>query len=245
MKSKRLEGRRIAVIGAAGGLGSHAVKTLADHGAFVVAADRNKEGLLKLSLDEDQLYHLDATIEKDVEEFFNKLPFTLDGLVNAQGVMHLGAASSHSADTFLDSLMVNVHSVFLTCTAFSRHRNPDVPASIVNYSSVSSQVVNRLYVSYTTTKAAVSQLTRALALEWSSYNIRVNALGPAMVKTALVTPFMDSIPNFESLALSRIPRGRFATARDLDGALVFLMSEDSDFVTGQTLMVDGGRTLCF
>ena len=245
MTLKKLENRRIAVVGAAGGLGSHAVQTLREHGAEVVAADRNSDGLKELAIPKSHTFAFDATVEEEVEKFFSSLPFPLDGLVNAQGVMRLDPADSHPANDFLQSLLVNVHSVFLTCTAFSRQIDQHKPTSIVNYSSVSSQVVNRLYVSYTTSKAAVSQLTRALALEWTNRNLRVNALGPAMVKTLLVEPFMQSIPNFESLALSRIPMGRFATPKDLDAALVFLLSEDSDFITGQTLMVDGGRTLCY
>jgi len=245
MSQNKLEGRRIAIIGAAGGLGSHAVSTLRRQGAEVIAVDIDGERLAKLSIPDAHTFCLDATNEKEVEKFFASLPFTLDGLINAQGVMTLDQADQHSAQSFLQSLLVNIHSVFLTCTAFSRHIEPNKAASIVNYSSVSSQVVNRRYVSYTTSKAAVSQLTRALALEWSGRNLRVNALGPAMVKTPLVEPFMQSIPDFESLALSRIPMGRFAKPTDLDGALAFLLSEESSFITGQTIMVDGGRTLCY
>jgi NAD(P)-dependent dehydrogenase (short-subunit alcohol dehydrogenase family) len=245
MSQKKLEGRRIAIIGAAGGLGSHAVHTLKQQGAEVIAADINGERLAKLSIPESHVFCFDATSEQEVEQFFASVPFTLDGLINAQGVMNLDQADHHSAQSFLQSLLVNVHSVFLTCTAFSRHVDPDKAAYIVNYSSVSSQVVNRRYVSYTTSKAAVSQLTRVLALEWSGRNLRVNALGPAMVKTPLVEPFMQSIPGFEALALSRIPMGRFATPTDLDGALTFLLSNESSFITGQTIMVDGGRTLCY
>jgi NAD(P)-dependent dehydrogenase (short-subunit alcohol dehydrogenase family) len=245
MSHRKLEGRRIVVVGAAGGLGRQAVETLIYHGAEVIAADKNREGLESLRLPKDQRFCFDATREDEVNDFFDRLPTGSDGLVNAQGVMRLDAAQNHTANDFLESLLVNVHSVFLACTAFSRHLESNKAGSVVNYSSVSSQVVNSLYVSYTTSKAAVSQLTRALALEWASRNLRVNALGPAIVKTSMVEPFMQSIAGFEATALSRIPMGRFATPKDLDGALVFLLSEESAFITGQTLMVDGGRTLSY
>jgi NAD(P)-dependent dehydrogenase (short-subunit alcohol dehydrogenase family) len=115
--------------------------------------------------------------------------------------------------------------------------------SIVNLSSVSSRVVNPGYSAYATSKAAVSQLTRVLALEWATHNLRVNAIGPAMTPTPMTDQHLLS-DDFRTSATEKIPLGRLSRPDDLFGILGLLLSDQSVFITGQTIMVDGGRTLC-
>jgi NAD(P)-dependent dehydrogenase (short-subunit alcohol dehydrogenase family) len=95
---------------------------------------------------------------------------------------------------------------------------------------------------YCSSKGGVMQLTRSLAIEWSSHQINVNSIAPTFIETPMTEKMFDD-PNFKSEVLSRIPLGRLAKSEDLFGALLFLSSSSSDMVTGQTLFVDGGWTV--
>ncbi len=98
------------------------------------------------------------------------------------------------------------------------------------------------YAAYAASKAGVSQLTRVLALEWAPFGVTVNAIGPAMTPTPLTTEFLADRERHEA-ALAQIPLGRFGTPDDLIGVAVLLASDGGSFITGQTIFVDGGRTL--
>jgi NAD(P)-dependent dehydrogenase (short-subunit alcohol dehydrogenase family) len=103
-------------------------------------------------------------------------------------------------------------------------------------------VSNLRYAAYASSKAAVTQLTRVLAVEWAPHGVTVNAIGPAAIPTALSQPIFADERQREA-ALARIPMGRFGTAEDVIGVAVFLLSPAAAFVTGQVLFVDGGRTI--
>jgi NAD(P)-dependent dehydrogenase (short-subunit alcohol dehydrogenase family) len=107
---------------------------------------------------------------------------------------------------------------------------------------VSSLVANLDYAAYATSKAALSQLVRVLAREWAPRGITVNAIGPAMTETGM-TQVLLSDRQFRAQALASIPMGRFGTPHDLIGMVVLLLARAGAFITGQTIYVDGGRTL--
>jgi len=119
---------------------------------------------------------------------------------------------------------------------------PQRAGAIVTLASASSAVSNPRYAAYATSKAAVAQLTRVLAVEWASYGVTVNAIGPAVIPTPLAAPIVDDEQQ-RAIALARIPLGRFGTPDDLFGAAIFLLSPAAAFVTGQIIFVDGGRTV--
>ena len=112
----------------------------------------------------------------------------------------------------------------------------------MHIASVSSQVANRNYAAYASSKAALAQLVRVLAREWAEHGIRVNALGPAMTETPLTKQHLAN-PEFEGQAVASIPMGRLGTPEDLFGAILLLIGPGGRFITGQILYVDGGRTL--
>ena len=113
---------------------------------------------------------------------------------------------------------------------------------IVTIASVSSQVANPNYAAYATSKAALSHLTRVLAVEWAKYQVTINAIGPVVIPTPLSDPLL-STPEFHDYQMARIPMGRMATIEDLLGTALLLLSKAGAFITGQTIYVDGGRTL--
>jgi NAD(P)-dependent dehydrogenase (short-subunit alcohol dehydrogenase family) len=103
--------------------------------------------------------------------------------------------------------------------------------------------VNFGYSAYATSKAAISHLTRVLALEWAIHNLRVNSIGPAMTRTPMTEEYLQ-LNDFKKNATEKIPLGRLSLPDDCFGALGLLLSDQGAFITGQTIMVDGGRTLC-
>jgi NAD(P)-dependent dehydrogenase (short-subunit alcohol dehydrogenase family) len=113
---------------------------------------------------------------------------------------------------------------------------------IVNMASAVGLVGAQMCIAYNTSKAAVVQMTRSLAVDWAKYNIRVNAVGPTWVYTALSAPLFDKIPGFKEHELAKIPLGRMATVEDIAHSVVFLASDQASMITGVTLPVDGGWT---
>jgi NAD(P)-dependent dehydrogenase (short-subunit alcohol dehydrogenase family) len=107
---------------------------------------------------------------------------------------------------------------------------------------VSSEVVNPDYAAYAASKAGVAHLTRVLALEWARFGVTVNAIGPAVIPTPLSQAVVGD-DNRRNAAIGKIPMGRLGTPEDLVGAIVLLSSDAGAFITGQTIYVDGGRTL--
>jgi len=164
----------------------------------------------------------------------------VDGALNAAGVFAFGLALDLSEQAFRHSLDVNVTGSLLFSRAAAKAMRPG--GRIVHLASVSSFVANPKYVAYATAKAALTQLVRVLAREWAPSGITVNAIGPAMMETQMIAPYLaDSA--FRAAAISVIPMGRLATPEELIGTALLLLSPAGGFITGQTIYVDGGRTL--
>ena len=118
----------------------------------------------------------------------------------------------------------------------------DSGGRIVHIASVSSFVANAEYAAYASSKAALAQLVRVLAREWAPKNITVNAIGPALIDTPMTEVYLAET-GFREQAVTVIPMGRLAEPRDLMATIILLLAEGGAFITGQTICVDGGRTL--
>ncbi|MGH7314503.1 MAG: SDR family NAD(P)-dependent oxidoreductase, partial [Candidatus Rokuibacteriota bacterium] len=157
-------------------------------------------------------------------------------------VLALAPAEEMSFEAWVRVLDVNLTGIFLTTQAIGALMLRQGRGKIVNLSSVSSVVANPGYAAYAASKGGVAQLTRVLGLEWCRRGVNVNAIGPALVETELTRAYLADA-TWRASALGKIPMGRFGAADDLVGAAVFLASSASDFMVGQTIYVDGGRTL--
>lgn len=244
-----VSGRTVLIAGGAGGLGRVLAAALAERGARVVVADirvREAEhvaaalpgaGHLGCALDVRDEDSCAAAVARAVA-----LGGRLDVLINSAGEFHLGPSLSLSGEAFASTLATNTTGVFLMSRAAARAMAEDGGGRVITLASVSSRVTNPDYAAYATSKGALVQLTRILALEWASANVTVNAVGPAMTRTPMTERYLADETNRE-YARRRIPLGRLATPEDIVGAVVFLASPAGAFVTGQTVYVDGGRTL--
>lgn len=244
-----LKGHRALITGAAGGLGTHFAQTLAAAGAEVVLAGRRLQPLQQL---QKTLAAQGATahaVAMDVTQA-DSIRSALDDVEHALGLVDIVVCNAGSAitkpaldlspgewDTILD---VNLKGCWQVSTEAARRLvAAGTPGSIVHISSILGHRVAGAVLPYTVSKAGLEQMTRALALEWARYGIRVNALAPGYIETDLNRDFFKTESGQNMVR--RIPQRRLGALRDLDGALLLLASDASRYMTGASIVVDGGH----
>ena len=247
-----LTGKIAIVTGGNQGIGLGITRGLAGAGATVVIANRRaaegqkaaeslqKEGfnVIAIPTDVSQKASVAAMVEKVMNEYKK-----IDILVNNAAVIIRKPLEDFEEDEWDTILNTNLRGLFLCCQLVGREMIKRKKGKIINISSVLSQVVQSGRGVYATAKAGVSHLTRALAMEWSKYNININAIGPGVTMTPINQKYFEENPDDLKKIIEGIPIGREAYPRDYAGAAVFLASDASDYVTGQTLLVDGGLTI--
>jgi NAD(P)-dependent dehydrogenase (short-subunit alcohol dehydrogenase family) len=246
-----LTGKTAVVTGGNTGLGQAFATALTEAGASVALAARTRErseavakelsasGATAIAVDLDVTDR--AQVGRMTEEVTERLG-PVDVLVNNAGVCYHRPAAEVPDDEWLDTFDVNVHGLWYCAQAVGRQMIERGGGSIVNVGSISAMIVNRpqWQPAYNASKAAVHQLTKSLAAEWAPHNVRVNALAPGYVKTAMAP--VDE-PRFRRHWIEDAPMQRYAMPEELGPSLVYLASDASGFMTGSVLVVDGGYTL--
>jgi NAD(P)-dependent dehydrogenase (short-subunit alcohol dehydrogenase family) len=244
-----LSGKVAIVTGATSGIGRIAAATLADAGASVVAASRRADRLEALASEHQRVFPHPCDIEDDkastelVDEAVRRLG-AIDILVNCAGRSEPEPAETESADHFRDTLAVNLVAPFVLSQLAARHMlQQPTGGSIINVASVLALVgLGRIpQASYVASKAGLVGLTRELAAQWARRGIRVNAIAPGWTKTEMTAEMFDTTAGREWIA-RLTPMGRGADASELSGAVLYLASPASSYVTGAILPVDGGWT---
>jgi NAD(P)-dependent dehydrogenase (short-subunit alcohol dehydrogenase family) len=244
-----ITGRNILIAGAAGGLGAPLARALARRGARLMLADMNLDGVENLTRELDasdaHACRLDVTDEASctaaIEQSVERLG-GLDVVINATGIYRVAPAVDLSLQDWQLTIDANLTGAFLLARTAARYMVAQNHGRIVTIASVSSEVVNPDYAAYAASKAGVAHLTRVLALEWARSGVTVNAIGPAVIPTPLSQAVVED-DSRRNAAIAKIPMGRLGTPEDLVGAVVLLASDAGAFITGQTIYVDGGRTL--
>ena len=167
------------------------------------------------------------------------LGITLDVLVNNAGIVRRAPATEHSLEDWERVIATNLTSVFLLSQAVGRGMVERRRGKIINVASLLSFSGGINVPGYTASKHGVAGLTKALANDWAKYHVQVNAIAPGYFATDVTAALRDDPVRYAEI-LSRIPAGRWGDPEDLAGAVVFLASRASDYVTGQVLTVDGG-----
>ena len=242
-----LSGKVALVTGASGGLGCHFARTLAEAGARVALAARRTEQLeanvAEIGADRAIAVALDVTdpesVDRALVEVADRLgPATI--VVNNSGVTATRSALDLDPDEWDQIMDTNLKGAWLVARAAARQLiDAKLPGSIVNIASILGFRVAGHVAAYTASKAALVQLTRALALEWARHRIRVNAIAPGYVETDLNRDFFAS--DAGKAMIARIPQRRLGRLEDLDGPLLLLASDASAYMTGSVLVVDGGH----
>jgi NAD(P)-dependent dehydrogenase (short-subunit alcohol dehydrogenase family) len=244
-----LAGKTALITGAAGGLGSRFAQTLGLAGAQVVLAGRRLEPLRQLaeSLDARGVrataVSLDVTDAASVHEGLDQAQARLgliDVAVCAAGIAATKPSLALTPEEWDRVIDINLKGCWLVSNAVARRLiDARRPGSIVQVSSILGYRVAGSVLPYTVSKAGLEQMTRALALEWARYHIRVNALAPGYVETDLNQAFFASEAG--QAMVRRIPQRRLGQAADLDGPLLLLASDASAYMTGSSIVVDGGH----
>jgi len=248
-----LEKKVALVTGGAGGIGHVLALGLSRSGAKVVLSSRNQQTLEETAKQianetgkETLAFASDVTQEQSVIDLVHKVVDrmgTIDILVNAMGLNIKRESFEYPMEDWRRLLDINVTGTMIMCKQVgAKVFKTKCKGKIINLSSVRGiRGYTGGNVGYCATKGAVELITKALALEWAPYNINVNALGPALVITP-GTHHIQQNPELAEKYRKNVPLGRLCVPEDLVGACIFLASSASDFITGQTIYVDGGAT---
>ena len=246
----KLDNKISLVTGGAGGIGIEICKSLLDAGSKVIIADINnkksKKLLKKIKNKNIEYYKLDSTSEKNIKSlsrFILKKYKRLDVLVNCIGICFNKEAEKVKKKEWDKVINININSMFYVCKEFGKIFIKQKKGTIVNIGSNSGLIVDKPQpqASYNASKAAVHQLTKSLACEWSKYNIRVNAIAPGYVATEM-TLLGRKKPHWFKYWIEMTPMKRLAEPSEIASVALFLASESSSYCTGSIISVDGGYT---
>jgi NAD(P)-dependent dehydrogenase (short-subunit alcohol dehydrogenase family) len=244
-----LTGRNAVVIGT-GGLGGVAALGVAACGSKVAVADYNIESARNVAhqiVQEQgsaQAFSVDITDFDSVQQLFEQVTAVwgrVHVLVNTAAITLLGSPEDFPIDMWHKIIETNLSGTYIACRVGGRHMLENGGGSIINFSSIAGQVGLTQTPAYCASKGGVSQLTKALALEWAERGVRVNALAPSYFATDIVLKTMT--PERDQLykdRLAKVPMKRMGKPWEIAGAVMFLASEASSMVTGALIPVDGG-----
>ncbi len=243
-----LEGKIAVVTGGTSGIGRALSLGLAEAGADVVATARRQEQVdstaaeieargrrtLRITSDVCNRASLEALADATIKAFGK-----VDILINCAGIIRRTPTLTLSEEEWNSILNTNLTGTLRACQVFGKHMIERGYGRIINIASLNSFVALTEVAAYAASKAAVTSLTRSLAVEWSKKGVTVNAIAPGVFLTDLNANLLNSTPRGQEL-LMRTPMGRFGRTEELVGAAIFLASDGASFVTGQTIPVDGG-----
>jgi NAD(P)-dependent dehydrogenase (short-subunit alcohol dehydrogenase family) len=246
----RLDGRVAIVVGAGSGIGAAAAKGLAAHGAWVVCADVNLDAARVTAADITAAGHAAEAVRVDITDSASVAGLveavraghgTLDILVTTPSINVRKPLLRYADDEFDRVVGLNLKGSFRLLRAAGAVMAQQGRGSIIVLSSIRSQVVEPGQGVYAATKAAIVQMARALAAELAPQGVRVNAIAPGVVETPLTRPIKDH-PDWYQAYAAKPALGRWASADEMAGPVIFLASDASSYVTGAVLFVDGGWT---
>jgi NAD(P)-dependent dehydrogenase (short-subunit alcohol dehydrogenase family) len=246
-----LKGKIAMVTGGTRGLGEVSARTLAGAGADIAVCGRSAEDLKRVTDEIRKLgrtaegFSIDVTSKKSVSQAVDRILETfgrIDILVNNAGVNYRVPVLEFPEDEWDRVINTNLKGYFLVAQAVVPQMLQNGYGKVINMSSILGTVGLPHQVAYASSKGGVDQMTKVMAIEWARQGVRVNAIGPTYFETELVTQIRNDPERFNFIN-ERTPMGRWGYLPELEGAVIFLASPASDFITGQTIYVDGGWTI--
>ncbi len=249
--TQKLQGRTALVTGASRGLGKAMALALAEAGARVALVSRDESRLMEVAVQiraaggTADVFTADVTDEAQVEAiraaFAAKVGGSLDILINNAGINLRKPITDFTLAEWNHVLTTNLTSVFLLCRAFIPMMKGRDFGRIINMTSMMSHISLPGRTAYSASKSALLGFNKALALELASEKITVNGISPGVCDTEINAPLMQN-PELRAQFLAKIPVGRFGQAEEIARLAVYLCSEDSGFITGTDIVIDGGWT---
>ena len=238
-----LKDKNIIVTGASGGIGNSIVKKLNESGANILASGTRIEKLeeLKKNFKNIKILKFDISQSDKIEEFIEnatiELGGSLDGIVNNAGITQDNLAIRMSLDEWQKVININLTSTFLMSKFAIKKMLKNKSGKIVNITSVVGHTGNLGQANYTASKAGIVAMSKSLAIEYAKKNININCISPGFIKTAMTDKIDDK---FKEVIVSKIPSARLGEPDDIANAVLFLSSDQSDYINGETIHVNGG-----
>ena len=238
-----LKNKNIIVTGASGGIGNSIIEKLNSVGANILASGTRIEKLedLKNKFKNIKILKFDISQSEKIDMFIEnatkELGGSLDCLINNAGITQDNLAIRMSLEEWKKVIDINLTSVFLMSKCAIKKMLKNKSGKIVNITSVVGHTGNVGQANYTASKAGIVAMSKSLAIEYAKKNININCISPGFIKTAM-TDKLDE--NFKEAIVSKIPSARLGEPKDIANAVVFLCSNQSNYINGETLHVNGG-----
>ena len=238
-----LKDKKIIVTGASGGIGNSIVKKLSDHGASILATGTKIEKLeeLKSKYKNISIIKFDISQIDKIEEFIEnattELGGNLDCIVNNAGTTQDNLAIRMSLDEWKKVIDLNLTATFLLSKFAIKKMLKNKSGKIVNITSVVGHTGNLGQANYTASKAGIVAMSKSLAIEYAKKNLNINCVSPGFIKTAMTDKIDEK---FKEIIISKIPSARLGEPDDVANAVLFLVSDQSNYINGETIHVNGG-----
>ena len=241
-----LKDKNIIVTGASGGIGNSIVEKLFEQGVNVLATGTRLEKLeeLKAKFNNIKILKFDISQHEKIEEFINeateKLGGSLDGMINNAGITKDNLAIRMSLDEWTKVIDINLTSTFLICKYSIKKMLKNKSGKIVNITSVVGHTGNVGQANYTASKAGIVAMSKSLAIEYAKKNININCISPGFISTAMTDQIDEK---YKEAIIAKIPSNKLGKPEDIANAVTFLSSDQSDYINGETIHVNGGMYL--
>jgi 3-oxoacyl-[acyl-carrier protein] reductase len=241
-----LKDKNIIVTGASGGIGNSIVERLNQNGANILATGTRIEKLeeLKKKFDNIKIFKFDISQHDKIEEFIEnatkELGGSLDCIVNNAGITKDNLAIRMSLEEWSKVININLTSTFLMCKYSIKKMLKNKSGKIINITSVVGHTGNAGQANYTASKAGIVAMSKSLAIEYAKKNINVNCISPGFISTAMTDQIEEK---FKETIIAKIPSNKLGKPEDIANAVNFLSSDQSDYINGETLHVNGGMYL--
>ena len=238
-----LENKKIIITGATGGIGNSIVKRLSESGAKILATGTRLEKLeeLKSKFKNTDILKFDISKGEEIEEFIEnatkQLGGGLDCLINNAGITQDNLAIRMNIDEWKKVIDINLTSTFLLSKFAIKKMLKNKYGKIINITSVVGHTGNLGQANYTASKAGIVAMAKSLAIEYAKKNININCISPGFIKTEMTDKIDDK---FKEAIISKIPSSRLGKPEDVANAVLFLASDQSNYINGETIHVNGG-----
>jgi len=241
-----LKDKNFIVTGASGGIGNSIAEKLHEQGANVLATGTRIEKLEDLAKKFNGVKTLkfDISQHEKIEEFINeateKLGGSLDGIINNAGITKDNLTIRMSLEEWTKVIDINLTSTFLMCKYSIKKMLKNKSGKIVNITSVVGHTGNVGQANYTASKAGIVAMSKSLAIEYAKKNININCISPGFISTAMTDQIDEK---YKEAIIAKIPSNKLGKPEDIANAVIFLSSDQSDYINGETIHVNGGMYL--